>query len=267
MTRPLLGKRALVTGASSALGAGIAARLAEDGARVCLHGRNEQRLEEQRAAIADAGADVCTAAGSLSDDASARAVFDAAEDALGGGIDILVNNAGGEAAGNAQAPWLDASPDEWVATYNSNVASMVRLIQAAVPGMKSRGWGRLIQLSSASVDTPLPIIPDYQAAKSAIRSLTRSLAMSLAHTGITANSVSPGLTLSDGPEAWLKRIAEEAGWGDDRDTILERANTEMANNFAGRIGVPADIAHAVSFLADPRADMVNAIDIRIDGGR
>ncbi len=265
MNAPLKGKRALVTGSSSGLGAGIAQRLAEEGADVCLHGRDVARLDAARAQVAAAGGRVHAVTGSLSTDAEAAAVADKAMAALGG-IDILVNNAGGESAGNGQTQWLDVTPAEWLATYNSNVASMIRLIGACVPGMRERGWGRLIQLSSVSVDNPMSLIPDYQAAKAAIRSLTRSLALTLANTGITANSVSPGLTLSHGPEGWIRRIAAERGWGDDWESIKARAETELTSNFVGRIGAPADVAHAVAFLADPRAGFINAIDICIDGG-
>jgi 3-oxoacyl-[acyl-carrier protein] reductase len=262
---PLAGKRALVTGSSAGLGAGIAERLAADGAEVCLHGRDRDRLEAARVAVARAGGRIHAVTGSLSDDAGALAVAEQARAAMGG-IDILVNNAGGESAGNGQAEWLDATPDEWMATYNSNVGSMVRLIRACVPAMKAAGWGRVINLSSVSVDTPLTVIPDYQASKTAIRSLTRSLALALANSGVTANSVSPGLTLSNGPEAWIRRIADDNGWGEDWETIKTRAEKELTTNFVGRIGMPADIAHAVAFLADPRADFVNAIDVCVDGG-
>lgn len=265
MSAPLKGKRALVTGSSSGLGAGIAQRLAEDGADVCLHGRDEARLAAARDQVAAAGGRVHAVTGSLSTDAEAAEVVDRAMAALGG-IDILVNNAGGESAGNGQAQWLDVTPADWLATYNSNVASMIRLIRACVPGMKQRGWGRLIQLSSVSVDSPMSMIPDYQAAKAAIRSLTRSLALTLANTGITANSISPGLTLSHGPEGWIRRIAAEQGWDGDWDMIKARAEKELTSNFVGRIGAPADVAHAVAFLADPRAGFINAIDICVDGG-
>nr|WP_239025883.1 SDR family oxidoreductase [Sphingomonas paeninsulae] len=179
--KPLAGKRALVTGSSSGLGQGIAERLAADGAEVCLHGRDRVRLEAAQAAVAKLGR-AHAAVGSLSDDDGAADVIAQAK-AVMGGIDILVNNAGGESAGNGQAEWLDATPDEWMATYNSNVGSMVRLIRSCVPDMKAAGWGRIINLSSVSVDTPLAVIPDYQASKTAIRSLTRSLALALANTG------------------------------------------------------------------------------------
>ncbi|MFZ5706864.1 MAG: SDR family NAD(P)-dependent oxidoreductase [Pseudomonadota bacterium] len=266
MSRPLEGKRALVTGSSAGLGEGIALRLAEEGADVCLHGRNEERLAAARERVAKAGGAVHAVTGSLSDDAGAKAVFDGAVAALGG-VDILVNNAGGESAGGGTMAWLDTDADIWNSSYNSNVGSIVRLVKLAVPGMREAGWGRLIQLSSESADFPMAIIPDYQAAKLAIRSLTRSLAMALARTGITSNSISPGLTHSTGPDRWLKEMAKANGWADDWESITAQVQDGMISNFAGRIGEPADIAHVVAFLADPRAGFVNGIDIAANGGR
>lgn len=266
MTRPLEGKRALVTGSSAGLGEGIALRLAEEGAAVCLHGRNEERLTAARERVAAAGGAVHAVTGSLSDDAGAKAVFDGAVAAMGG-IDILVNNAGGESAGDGTMAWLDTDADIWNSSYNSNVGSIVRLVKLAVPGMREAGWGRLIQLSSESADFPMAIIPDYQAAKLAIRSLTRSLAMALSRTGITSNSISPGLTHSTGPDRWLKEMAKANGWAEDWDSITAQVQDGMISNFAGRIGEPADIAHVVAFLADPRAGFVNGIDIAANGGR
>lgn len=265
MSGPLSGKRALVTGASSALGKGIATRLAEEGATVCLNGRNAERLEQAAEELRGTGAQVATVVGSLSDDISANKVAEGAIAALGG-IDILVNNAGGESAGNGSAPWFDVTSDNWRDTFNSNLVSMTRLIRALVPAMQERKWGRVINLSSNSVDIPMVLIPDYQAAKAAIRSMTRSLAMTVATDGVTVNCVSPGLTHSNGPDRWIREMAEANGWTGDWEDIRKQASEHITYNFVKRIGTPEEVAHAVAFLADPRASMVNGINVTVDGG-
>lgn len=263
--KPLEGKRALVTGSSAGLGQGIALRLAEDGAEVCLHGRNADRLATAKAKVFETGATVHAVAGSLSDDDSAKKVFDEAVEAMGG-VDILINNAGGEASGKGFGAWLETSPQTWLDTYNSNVVSQVRMILAAVPGMKSAGWGRIVNLSSQSVDIAMPVIADYQAAKTAIRNLTQSLALTLANTGITVNSVSPGLTHSTNTDDYMRTLLRDNGWDGDEATFQEKSDEILGQSFTGRVGTPADIAHAIAMLVDPRGGHVNGIDILVDGG-
>jgi len=266
MTRDLEGKRAFVTGSSAGIGEAIAHRLAANGAIVAVHGRNLQRTHAVAEAVRAAGGKAHAIVGSLSCEADAHEVADAAEQMLGG-VDILVNNAGGESAGGGHAPWFDVAPDEWLATYESNVVSMVILIRRFAPAMRERGWGRLIQLSSTSVDRPLTVIPDYSAAKAAIRTLTKSVAHSMAHTGVTANSVSPGPVVTPNVRKWILDTAEQQGWGGDWTRVELHAARQLFPNWSGRLGYPEDIAHAVAFLASSAADYINAIDIRIDGGR
>lgn len=262
----LKGKRALVTGASTGIGEAIAHRLAADGAVVGVHGRNVERTEAVVQAISAAGGYAFPIIGSLSGESEALKVADAAEKALGG-VDILVNNAGGESAGGGHSQWFDATADDWLATYESNVVSMVVLIRRFAPLMRDRGWGRLIQLSSTSVDRPMTQIPDYSAAKAAIRTLTRSVAHSLAQSGVTSNSVSPGLIVTPNVRNYVLQTAEQQGWGGTWEEVERRAAVDLIPSWAGRLGYPEDIAATVAFLASPEAQYVNAIDIRVDGGR
>ncbi len=167
MDLQLQGKRALVTGSSSGIGAGIAIALAREGAAVVVHGRSRERAEQVAEELRGQGGRVQVAIGDLTDDAQAAQVAHAADDAFGG-IDILINNAGGT-AGKQQQDWLGTAPEVWAATYQTNVISAVRLIRHFIPQMKQRGWGRIIQLASASATQPLPFsLPDYQASKAAV---------------------------------------------------------------------------------------------------
>jgi 3-oxoacyl-[acyl-carrier protein] reductase len=158
MARELEGKRALVTGSSNGLGMAIAKRLAREGARLVVHGRNIERAERVAADIRAEGGEAHVAIGDLMLDDQASAVADTAEATLGG-IDILVNNAGGESAGHGQASFFDAKPEEWLKTYNGNVVCAIRLIQRFAPGMKAAGWGRIIQISSLVSHRPNLVIP------------------------------------------------------------------------------------------------------------
>ncbi|SNS73223.1 NAD(P)-dependent dehydrogenase, short-chain alcohol dehydrogenase family [Sphingomonas laterariae] len=265
MAGRIAGKTALVTGASGGIGAATAIRLASEGAVVVCHGRNEGRTVATAEAIRAQGGTAHVVIGELSGDAGPAAIVDATRAAVSD-VDILVNNAGGESAGGGTAGWFDTSPADWLATYDSNVGSMIRLIHAFTSAMRERRWGRLIQLSSGVVDVSMPIIPDYQGAKAAIRNLTVSLSKALSGTGITANSVSPGFVLTDGNRPWIIGMAERNGITGGWEEIERWAVRKFVPNHSGRLGRPEDIANTIAFLADPASDYVNGTDILVDGG-
>jgi len=265
MAGKLAGKSALVTGASGGIGAATALRLAADGAVVVCHGRSEDRTNAAAEAVRRAGGTAHVVIGELSGDAGPAAIVEATR-AVAGDIDILVNNAGGESAGGGLSPWFETTAADWLATYDSNVGSMIRLIHAFTPAMREKRWGRLIQLSSGVVEVPMPIIPDYQGAKAAIRNLTRSLSKALSGTGITANSVSPGFVLTDTNRKWVVAMAEKSGVNGGWEDIERWAVKKFVPNHSGRLGRPEDIANAIAFLADPVSDYVNGTDILVDGG-
>src|SRR5688500_10475360 len=142
----LKGKRSLVTGGSSGIGAAIARELAAEGVSVVIQGRDADKAANVAREIEATGASAAVALGDLTLDAEADAVADAALVAFGG-IDILVNCAGGVVRGDNPS-WDDVTPDERLACYNLNVVSIFRLSRRLAPGMIERGWGRIINISS-----------------------------------------------------------------------------------------------------------------------
>ena len=263
MDLQLAGKRALVTGSSSGIGAGIAAILAAECVSVVVHGRNVERTKQVAARIEADGGTVASAIGDLATDDGANEVADAALGAFGG-IDILVNNAGGASEEEAKS-WFAVDLDEWLKSYQKNVMAAGRLIHRLAPPMKERGWGRIIQIATMAATIPTSAQPDYGPAKAAMLNMSLGLSKALAASGVTVNSVSPGMIQTPGLDDFLKVFADKRGWGDDvakaADYILKGTGQTV-----NRIGTVDDIGHAVAYLASPLADFVNGVNIHMDGG-
>jgi 3-oxoacyl-[acyl-carrier protein] reductase len=262
----LKGKCAFVTGSSAGLGEATAKRLARDGARVIVHGRNKERAERVASEIRAAGGEAFVVFGDLASNDTAQQVVDAVR-AKKWNVDILVNNAGGDSGGSGLAGWLDVTPDAWVSTYQANTVSVVRMIHAFVPEMRQRGWGRVIQICSVVGHDPQVTSPDYAGAKASLLNMTVSLSRELAQTGITSNSVSPGLILTKHCESWLQGIAQKLGWGSSWQAIEKKVLEEFEPNRIGRMGLPEDVAHAVAYLASNGAGYITGIDILVSGGQ
>jgi 3-oxoacyl-[acyl-carrier protein] reductase len=246
MALELAGKRVLVTGSSSGIGEGIAKRMAREGVRLVVHGRDAERTERVAAEIRATGVEVHATVGDLARDDQAGAVADAVDAALGG-VDLLINNAGGTASGGGYGAWLDATPEDWIAAYQGNVVATVRMIRRFVPGMKAAGWGRIVNIASIVGHRPPTVIPDYAGAKAALLNLT------------------VGLILTPATEGWLRNLGKKFGWGDDWAEIERRALKEFVPNDCGRIGRPEDIAHAVMYLTSPQAGFVTGTDMIVTG--
>ncbi|WP_338704106.1 SDR family NAD(P)-dependent oxidoreductase (plasmid) [Streptomyces sp. Q6] len=260
MDMQLAGKRALVTGSSAGLGQAIAEALAREGATVVVHGRDEERTRGTADRIRDGDGQAEAAIGDLSTPEGAAAVAEAA--LSGGTIDILVNNAGAY----DQVGWMDATPEIWAETYQSNVLSGVRMIQSLVPHMRETGWGRVIQIGGGLGAQPMAAQPHYNASLAARHNLTVSLARELKGSGITSNTVAPGAILTESVRSLLWRIAPAHGWGDTWEEIERAAAESWVPNDANRFGRPEEIAAAVVFLASPLAGYISGATLRVDGG-
>ena len=178
-------------------------------------------------------------------------------------LDILINNAGAF----PQRGWLESTPQDWQDLFNVNVVSMVRMIQAFLPQMKTLGWGRIIQIASVAGTSSSPSLPEYGVTKAANINMTTSLSKELAGTGITVNTVSPGPITTTGTKELFQKMALEKNWGSDWKEIEKKVIKEMWPNLVGRFGIPEEVGHLVTFLASPVADFITGVDYRIDGGR
>jgi NAD(P)-dependent dehydrogenase (short-subunit alcohol dehydrogenase family) len=258
MDLQLTAKRALVTGSSSGIGAGIARMLAAEGGAVVVHGRDRARAE---AVAAEIGA-AAVALGDLSTDAGADAVAAAA-----GEIDILVNNAGG-AAGTSAMQWTEVPEAAWIETYQANAVAAARMIRRLLPAMRAKGWGRILNIASAAATQPIAFGPDYGAAKGAMLNMTVSLAKALGPCGVTVNSISPGAVMTPAVEAWLGELSRNLGWGElTLEEAERRAAAEITPVPVGRIGRVEEVAHVVCMLASPAAGYVTGANFRVDGGQ
>ena len=191
------GRTALVTGASKGIGLGIARALAEEGARVAMSSRSRERIEAAARQVPGAHALVHD---STDLEGAARLVGTAEEEL--GPIEILVANTGGPPAGPDA---LAFAPDQWEAAYRSLVLAPMALIERAVPGMRERGWGRIVNVSSGVVDFPGDMVSAnaYVTSKSALEGHTLNLAAELAGTGVTVNVLRPGM-VNTSMQAWIR---------------------------------------------------------------
>ncbi|MCB2078253.1 MAG: SDR family NAD(P)-dependent oxidoreductase [Novosphingobium sp.] len=263
MDLQLNGRRALVTGSSSGIGEGIARMLAQEGCAVVVHGRNRERAEQVARDINAVG----VALGDLSTDEGAASVCEQARTALGGNVEILVNNAGGTASDTSSRPPLQITVPEWMETYQGNTLAAVRMVLLCVPDMVEANWGRVIQISSAVALQPNNLGPDYTGAKASLNNFSVSLAGSLHGTGVTVNTVTPGIIVMDGLIRWGR---EQYG---DPNMTREQVTQRMVDDKifdmppAGRLGSPEDIAAVVSLLASPLSGFVTSSNYRVDGGQ
>ena len=247
---------ALVTGAGSGIGAAVAQRLFEDGHRVALVGRREDRLVAVAKAITDAGG---TAKPVVADVRSESDVERAVAECVGtfGGLDVLVNNAG---IGSGAALVGDLDTHDWDAVHETNLKGAFLTTRASIPHLSERR-GAVVNVSSINALVAGPGWSAYCSAKSALLMLTRCTAVDYGPRGVRANCVLPGWIRTEMADDDMLALAN------DREVDLEAAYT-IANEYVplGRPGLPVEIAAVVAFLASPAASYVTGTAIPIDGG-
>ena len=239
----LEGKVALVTGASKGLGRAIAAELAAEGARVAVSSRSRERIEEAGASM---GAVAFVHDAAEVDDA-ARLVADVESEL--GPIDLLVCNTGGPPSG---ADALGFTREQWQQAYTSLVLGPMALIEAVLPGMRERGFGRVVNVVSAGVREPIPNLMLSNAHRVSMINAFKTLARQVAADGVTLNSVLPGRIDTD-------RIIELTG---SREAAEAFAREEVP---AGRMGTVEEFAAVATFLCSARASYVTGETIVVDG--
>jgi 3-oxoacyl-[acyl-carrier protein] reductase len=239
------GKVALVTGASKGMGRAIAAELAGEGVRVAMSSRSRERIE--------AAAEQIGATGFVWDSDhvdGAEHLLDEVRSALGAPVEILVCNTGGPP--RAASP-LGFTRAQWEEAYRSLVLAPVALITAAMPAMRSAGWGRVVNVVSTSVREPIPQLMLSNSHRAATVTAFKTIARDCARDGVTLNSVLPGQIATDRMiELYGSREAAEAGAA---ETIP-----------AGRLGTVEEFAAAVAFLCSSRASYITGETLTVDGG-
>lgn len=253
----LTGKRALVCGSTQGIGKAAAIELALLGADITLLARNEEKLKDTIQDLPDQGTlGHHYLVADFSNPDQLRSVIKkyAGENQ----IDILVNNTGGPPGGAV----ADAATDEFINAFNSHVICNQILVQAVSPGMKNNGFGRIINIISTSVKTPLKGLGVSNTIRGAVASWAKTLAMELAPFGITVNNVLPGYTMTGRLESLIGSISGKEGkTGADVEKDMIRTIP------AGRIGEAHEIAAAIAFLASPAASYINGINVPVDGGK
>jgi 3-oxoacyl-[acyl-carrier protein] reductase len=236
----MAGRVALVTGASKGLGLGVARTLAAEGAAVAISSRSRDRITEAAASLGVHGYVHDTA-----DVDGVPALIRSVEDELGP-IDILVTNSGGP---SASPDALSFTHDQWRAAYELLLLGAIGLVEAVIPGMRARKWGRIVSLSSGVVREPSPVLVLSAAHRAGLLAALKTIARQVAPDGVTVNSLLPGVIATD--------RARELG-ADTPDRLRQIP--------AGRLGTVAEFAAAAGFLCSEPAAYITGTTLLVDGG-
>ncbi|MEM9343057.1 MAG: SDR family oxidoreductase [Pseudomonadota bacterium] len=248
------GKHAIVCAASKGLGRGCAEALAAEGVHLTINARGAEALEERAEAIRAAhGVDVKAVAADITTEEGRAVVLDAA----GAQVDILVNNAGGPPPGL----WSDWSRDDFIKALDSNMLAPIAMMQAVLPGMIDRGWGRIVNITSQSVKAPIPQLGLSNAARTGLTGFVAGTARQVAEKGIVINNILPGIHATDRADALDGPVAEQKG------IPIEEARAARAATIpARRYGTIEEFGAACAFLCSAHAGFIVGQNLLLDGG-
>ena len=246
------GKRALVTAASKGLGRGCAEALAEAGVELVINARGAEALEATAAALRARGVAVTAVAADVTTEAGRAAVLAAA-----GEVDILVTNAGGPPPGS----WEDWGREDYLRAIEANMLTPILLMKACLPGMMARGWGRVVNITSQSVKSPIASLGLSNAARTGLTGFVAGTARQVAPKGVTINNLLPGIHDTD------RALSLDGGVVKARGISMEEARAErMAGIPARRYGTAAEFGAACAFLCSQHAGFIVGQNILLDGG-
>ncbi len=246
------GKRALVCASSKGLGRGCAEALADAGVDLVMNARGAEALEAAAADIRSKHqVNVITVSADITTDQGRASVL------AHGPFDILVTNAGGPPPGM----WSDWNRDDFIRALDANMLTPIVLIQAVLPGMMAQGWGRVVNITSVSVKSPVPQLGLSNAARTGLTGFVAGTSRQVAGKGVTINNLLPGIHATDRAIALDSGVVKAKGISMDQ-AIAERAATIPA----GRYGTAAEFGAACAFLCSEHAGFIVGQNILLDGG-
>ncbi len=247
------GKRAIVCAASKGLGRGCAEALAAEGVDLVINARSAGPLEVTAAAIRAAhGVAVTAVAGDITTEAGRAAVLAACPEP-----DILVTNAGGPPPGL----WSDWSRDDFIAALDANMLTPIALMQAVIPGMAGRGWGRVVNITSQSVKAPIAVLGLSNTARTGLTGFVAGTARQVAPDGVVINNLLPGIHATDRADALDGGVARAEG------ITIEAARARRAATIpTRRYGTPAEFGAMCAFLCSAHAGFIVGQNVLLDGG-
>jgi 3-oxoacyl-[acyl-carrier protein] reductase len=249
----LKGKRALVTASSKGLGRGCAEALAEAGVDLVLNARGEEALEATATEIRDAcGVSVTAVAADITTEEGRAKVLDAA-----GTVDILVTNAGGPPPG----VWSDWSRDDFIKALDSNMLAPIALMQAVLPAMIEKGWGRVVNITSQSVKAPIAALGLSNSARAGLTGFVAGTSRQVAPFGVTINNLLPGIHATDRAVGLDTGVAKQQGM-----TLDEARAAREATIPARRYGTAQEFGQTCAFLCSQHAGFIVGQNILLDGG-